>query len=102
MLGTQNEKTAVTVECAYAADYTIIRDGFVPSSEQAKAFREGNAIFNLWPYFREYLQSSLLKMGLPALTAPFLCLRPKAPQGGASPQSKGSAGGKSLPKTGKR
>lgn len=81
MSGTRVDSAAlvVSVECAYAADYTITRDGFMPTAEQIKAFKDGNAIFNVWPYFREYLQSSLVKMGLPPLTAPFLCLKPKQP-----------------------
>lgn len=66
----------VLVECAYEVDYEL-RDGFSITSEQVKAFKDGNAIFNVWPYFREYLQDSLQKMGLPPLTAPFLRLQPK-------------------------
>ena len=42
-----------------------------------KAFQNGNAIFNLWPYFRECLQNNLQRMGLPPLTAPFLRLQLK-------------------------
>ena len=80
MTGAQPDSSTpvVSVDCAYAVDYTITREGFTPSAEQVKAFKDGNAIFNVWPYFREYLQSSLVKMGLPPLTAPFLCLRPKS------------------------
>lgn len=66
----------VLVECAYEVDYAL-RDGFEISSEHVKAFKDGNAIFNAWPYFREYLQNNLQRMGLPPLTAPFLRLQPK-------------------------
>jgi hypothetical protein len=66
----------VLVECAYEVDY-ILREGFEITSEHVKAFKDGNAIFNAWPYFREYLQNNLQRMGLPALTAPFLRLQPK-------------------------
>jgi hypothetical protein len=69
-------KTVVLVECAYEVDY-VLREGFEITAEHVKAFKDGNAIFNAWPYFREYLQNNLQRMGLPALTAPFLRLQPK-------------------------
>jgi hypothetical protein len=66
----------VLVECAYEVDY-ILREGFAITSEHVQAFKDGNVIFNAWPYFREYLQNTLQRMGLPPLTAPFLRLQPK-------------------------
>ena len=67
----------VLVECAYEVDYEVL-DGFEPSAGHIKAFKDGNAIFNAWPYFREYLQNNLQRMGLPPLVAPFLRLQPRA------------------------
>jgi hypothetical protein len=69
-------ETVVSVECAYEVDY-VLREGFEVTPEQVKAFKDGNAIFNVWPYFREYLQNHLQRMGLPPLIAPFLRLQPK-------------------------
>lgn len=66
----------VLVECAYEVDY-VLREGFSITPDHVKAFKDGNAIFNAWPYFREYLQNNLQRMGLPPLTAPFLRLQPK-------------------------
>lgn len=84
MAGVEEEKkpdgkklgTVVLVECAYEVDY-VLRDGFEITPDHVKAFKDGNAIFNAWPYFREYLQNNLERMGLPSLTAPFLRLQPK-------------------------
>ena len=67
----------ILVECAYDVDY-LLREGFEITPDHVKAFKDGNAIFNAWPYFREYLQSNLQRMGLPPLTAPFLRLEPKS------------------------
>jgi hypothetical protein len=67
----------VVVECAYEVDY-VLQAGFSITPEHVKAFKDGNAIFNVWPYFREYLQSNLQRMGFPPLTAPFLRLQLKA------------------------
>ncbi len=69
----------VAVACTYAVDYEL-REGFEPSAKQVKAFKDGNVIFNCWPYFREYLQESVQRMGFPPLTAPFLRVQPKAPK----------------------
>lgn len=67
----------VEIDCAFRVEYAL-RPGFEPSDAQIEAFQEGNAIFNAWPYFREYLQSTLQRMGLPTFTLPFLRLQPRA------------------------
>lgn len=66
----------VSVECTFEVDYQL-REGFEPSPEQVKAFKDGNVIFNCWPYFRQYLQESVQRMGYPPVTAPFLRVQPK-------------------------
>ncbi|MGD0013177.1 MAG: hypothetical protein ABSD56_01945 [Bryobacteraceae bacterium] len=72
-------ETVISLECTYAVDYEL-REGFEPSAELVKAFKDGNVIFNCWPYFREYLQESVQRMGLPPLTVPFLRVQPKPPK----------------------
>jgi len=73
----EKPEPVVLVECAYEVDY-VLREEFEVTPEQVRAFKDGNAIFNVWPYFREYLQNNLQRMGLPSLTAPFLRLQPRA------------------------
>ena len=73
------KQTVVSLECTYAVDYQL-REGFEPSPKQVKAFKDGNVIFNCWPYFREYLQNSVQRMGFPPLVAPFLRVQPKPPK----------------------
>lgn len=65
-----------TVKAVYEATYSLNAD-FTPTPAQLKAFSSANAIYNGWPYFRQYLQSSLQQMGLPPYTAPFMRLVPK-------------------------
>lgn len=77
----------MTVESTYVVDYEL-REGFEPSAQHVKAFREGNVIFNCWPYFREYLQESVQRMGFPGLTAPFLRVERKPPKNGKKPPVK--------------
>ncbi len=43
------------------------------------AFGELNAVFNAWPYWREYVQATTVRMGLPALTVPALKLFGRKP-----------------------
>jgi preprotein translocase subunit SecB len=40
--------------------------------EKVDAFGKMNAVYNAWPYVREFVQSTLARMGLPALTLPVL------------------------------
>ncbi|GEM_PF-1210413 len=69
--GATGQRPVFSLNCTYELDYRL-RAGFTPTKRQVKAFREGNAVFNIWPYFREYLQDTLARMGWPPLTAPFL------------------------------
>lgn len=68
----------VLVECTWEADYRLA-PGYQPAPDAVKAFKDGNAIFNCWPYFREFVQSSITRMNLPPLTLPLLRLVPKPP-----------------------
>lgn len=74
----EKAKAAVKVECIFEADYSL-KPEFEITPEHIRAFREGNAIFNLWPYFREFLQSHVTAMALPPFVAPFLRIQPKLP-----------------------
>jgi hypothetical protein len=69
--GQSRERTIVCVECTFEVSYQI-RPGFAPTAEQINAFKDGNAIFNCWPYCRQYVQEMILRMGYPPLTLPFL------------------------------
>jgi hypothetical protein len=69
-------EAAIMVNCVYAVEYSVDAS-FDATPAHVDAFKDGNAIFNCWPYFREYLQSSLVRMNLPVFTAPFLRLQAK-------------------------
>lgn len=75
----QTTQVPVRVDASFEADYALAK-GFAPTEQHVKAFKSGNAIFNVWPYFREYLQTTLVRMALPPLTAPFLRLQPAPPK----------------------
>lgn len=71
----ENEKSKskcpLSVECTFEVTYRLHPD-FQPSEDQVKAFKDGNAIFNCWPYCRQYIQDAVQQMGYPPLTLPFL------------------------------
>jgi hypothetical protein len=75
---TEDEKTEVMViTCRLAVAYELT-EGYEPTPEQIEAFRQGNAIFNCWSYFREYVQNSVARMNFPPVTIPFLRMVPRA------------------------
>jgi hypothetical protein len=66
----------VVVRSVMEATYEI-EEGFVPTTEQITAFKDGNAVFNCWTYFREIVQSTVARMEYPPITLPFLRMVPK-------------------------
>ena len=81
---------AYRIKCAIAVTYDLEHD-FEPSEEQLKAFSQANAVFNAWPFFREFSQSAGQRMGLkePPII-PFLKLIPKAKNGTADKEMRAS------------
>ena len=71
-----SEAAVVLIRCRFRADYELM-GGFQPSAEEIEAFKGGNAVFNCWPYFREFVQTSVTRMEYPPPTIPFLRLVPK-------------------------
>jgi hypothetical protein len=67
---------ALLVECTFQANYSLAAR-YKPSSAEIEAFQSGNAIFNAWPFFREFVQTNVSRMGLPIPPVPFLRLIPK-------------------------
>ncbi|MCC6262080.1 MAG: hypothetical protein IT169_00765 [Bryobacterales bacterium] len=71
--GAPIDAPSLDVEASFEVDYRL-RGEYVPGDASVDAFANGNAIFNVWPYFREFLQNMTVRMGHPPLTAPFLKL----------------------------
>jgi hypothetical protein len=66
---------AIKISCEFEASYEL-NDGYKPSSGEVEAFQTGNAVVNCWPFFREFVQSTVVRMDLPAPPIPFLILAP--------------------------
>lgn len=69
-------RTIFCVECTFEVSYQL-RPEFTPTAEQIKAFKDGNAIFNCWPYCRQYVQETIQRMGYPPLLLPLLRVQTK-------------------------
>jgi hypothetical protein len=71
--GESQESGMVEVRAAFELTYHITDlSGLEP--EHFEAFAQLNGVFNAWPFFREFLQSSVVRMGLPPFTLPVLHL----------------------------
>lgn len=92
----EDRKHLIEVACRYALGYSL-SEGYVPSEQELDAFKEGNAVFHCWPYFREFVHNLTMRMSLQLPPLPLLRLAPKieskkAPVKRARPARKSSAG----------
>lgn len=55
---------------------------FEATDEELEAFASLNGVFNAWPYFREFVQSMITRMGLPVITIPLFRMPSKKGSGG--------------------
>jgi preprotein translocase subunit SecB len=65
------EEKLLHITATYCAEYNV---DFAeePEKENLDAFGRMNGVYNLWPYWREYVQSTTTRLGLPPLTLPAL------------------------------
>lgn len=73
----QPENHALEVACRFALGYAL-KPGYTPSQEELDAFKEANAVFHCWPFFRELVQNLTMRMRLEIPPLPLLRLVPKA------------------------
>lgn len=67
----ENVDPLAKFECFLAATYHL-HGNFSPSTEELSAFHRANVIFNCWPYFREFVQTSASRMNIPPPPIPFV------------------------------
>ena len=69
--GQEDERQLFKVEAAFAAIYVV--DGDDPIDDATlEAFAQMNGVYNCWPYWREFLQSSTTRMGITPVTLPLI------------------------------
>jgi hypothetical protein len=72
-----DNREVLSIICRLEAVYDLA-EGFGPTPQQIEAFKNGNAIFNCWTYFREFVHNTVTRMNYPPPTLPFLRMVPKA------------------------
>lgn len=65
-----------SISCSFDLDYEV-EQGYQPDVQAINAFKDGNAIFNCWPYARECVQNITMRMGLRPPALPLLRMAPK-------------------------
>lgn len=59
----------VEISATFVAEY-LVKLGACISDEAKAAFSKQNVGYHVWPYWREYVQSSCGRLGLPIVTVP--------------------------------
>lgn len=62
----------VEIRARLSLDYVHQSDRGEVDDADADMFGRVNGIYNAWPYLREYVQSSLIRLGLPSFELPLL------------------------------
>jgi hypothetical protein len=62
----------VVCEATFQLIYELAPTAVHVSSEAIDCFARVNGVYNAWPFWREYVQGSLLRLGLPAFPMPLL------------------------------
>jgi hypothetical protein len=60
------------ISAEFVLDYRISESPVEITDEAADAFGKMNGIHNIWPYWREYVQSVSVRAGLPPLVVPLV------------------------------
>lgn len=81
VLADDKKTPAVTLGATFELRYTVPEDLGEVTKEELTAFAEVNAIFNAWPYWREFIQSMFVRMNLPPVTLPVFRLSDHVNQG---------------------
>ncbi len=76
------EKPVIVIIASFGLLYRL--ESFAGlTQENFKQFSDANGIYNAWPYWREFVQNTVARMGLPPLAIPvFRLVRSSAPSPG--------------------
>lgn len=66
---TSQEKTVVSIMATFELTYLVPKETKV-TQEQLNDFARLNGMYNVWPYWREFVQSMVTRMNLPPLVLP--------------------------------
>jgi preprotein translocase subunit SecB len=84
---TDEDNEIVSIESEYMLFY-VVKDRKGLTKKDIKAFCSMNALFNAWPYWREYVHSMTNRMELPTFTMPLLKFRAPSTKEGKEVKTK--------------
>lgn len=65
----ETPQSVILIETSFILSYTI--ENFKGLTQKGfEQFANLNGIYNAWPYWREFVQNTIVRMGLPSLTIP--------------------------------
>ena len=70
-----SKQLASSIKATFIAEYNVINDMDIPEEALAE-FGKYNVPHNIWPYWREYCQSTCSRMALPVIVIPLLRMTP--------------------------
>lgn len=66
---TKSQEPVIVIDASFLLAYKI--ENFEGLTQDAfEQFANLNGIYNAWPYWREFVQNTIVRMGLPSLTIP--------------------------------
>jgi hypothetical protein len=69
IISESDEREHAVMKVQFELEYRLPSE-FLASRSELAAFAKVNGVFNAWPYFREFLQSTSQKMDLPVILLP--------------------------------
>lgn len=89
----QTQEPGLTIDASFVLTYQI--DSFDGLTQEGfKQFANLNGVYNAWPYWREFVQNTVGRMGLPPLTIPVFRI--------VEPSSGARAGKKAKKRSGRK
>lgn len=64
-----DESTMAEISASFVAEYLVISES-IPSNEALETFGKQNALYHVWPYWREFIQSMCARLRLPSVVIP--------------------------------
>jgi hypothetical protein len=74
------------VNCTFEVSYKV-REGHTPTEDEVSSFSRGTAVFNCWPYAREYLRDITARIGHQTPVLPLLRIVPRKTETAAPQQA---------------
>lgn len=68
-------KPDLQITCSFELTYSLPKN-LAASEGEIDAFCQTNAMLNSWPYWREFVQSTVVRMNMPPLVLPLFRLAP--------------------------